>query len=280
MGSTKMKWMFITAGVGSADFESAADRVAKGMKSFKLFDEVRVFKTLDVGKLAPEIHSWYSDEELSALKGYGWYVWKSRFAKEAIHSNSGDIDGIMYLDAGCESFLSGFSKLRLKRYMRTAERTGHCLFEISTPEKFYTKKLLIDRFQETDVQADEVQFQSGSWLLTGDLARNFLTAWDDVVWEDKRFTDESESPGGEVQGFICNRYDQAVFSMVAKSFSLKSCGDVPPGDISRLKSRVRLFFYPFAWSRNRQGSSMISSRMKALGRISLVLSLFLGRLIK
>jgi hypothetical protein len=272
-----VKWIFITAGVGSSDFESAADRVASGMKGFNLFDEIRVFKSSDVRLFAPEIHSWYSEDELSGLKGYGWYVWKSRFAKEAIHSDSGNFDGIMYLDAGCEVFLSGFSKLRLKKYMKIAERTGSCLFKISTPERFYTKKLLIDRFQGTSVDGDLSQFQSGSWLFTGDLARHFLTAWDEIVWEDKRFTDESVSPGGEVQGFVCNRYDQAVFSMVAKSLSLKACGDVPPGDISRFKSRVRLFFYPFAWARNRHGNSLISSRFRSFGRISLVLSVFLDR---
>jgi hypothetical protein len=275
-----MAWTFITAGVGSKDFEDAADRLAHGMQKFGLFDNIKVFKSPDVKLYAPEINAWYSDEKLSGLKGYGWYVWKSRFAKEIVGSNFGSTDGVMYLDAGCESFLSFFSKKRLKKYMEIAEKTGSCIFNISTPEKFYTKQLLIDRFSGSLIEFDDSQFQSGSWLFTGEMAIAFLRAWDEIVWEDKRFTDESESPDGEITGFVCNRYDQAVFSMVARSLSLKSCGEVPPGDISRFKSRVRLFFYPFAWARNRNGATLISRKMELVGESSLIFSNFWSKIKK
>ena len=265
-----MVWTFITAGVGSKDFEAAADRLAETVDSFQLFDKIRVFKSSDVDFYAPEISSWYSKEELSGLKGYGWYVWKSRFARTVIEKDFENSDGIMYLDAGCEAFLSAFSKKRLENYMKIAESSGSCLFRIPTPEKLYTKQLLLDRFSTTVKSLDEYQFQSGSWLFTGKVAKEFLKYWDEVVWEDKRFTDESASPDGEIEGFICNRYDQAVFSMVARSLSLSACSDVPPGDLSRLKSRVRFFFFPFAWARNRQGVSIISRKMKLMGEISII----------
>jgi hypothetical protein len=275
-----MVWTFITAGVGSKDFEEAAERLAQTVATFQLFDNIRVFKSSDVGLYAPEISSWYSNEQLAELKGYGWYVWKSRFAKTVIENNFTSSDGVMYLDAGCEAFLSTYSKKRLKKYMGIAEVNGSCLFRIPTPEKLYTKRLLIERFSSSVKGLDDFQFQSGSWLFTGNLAKEFLTAWDKVVWEDKRFTDESASPDGEVDGFICNRYDQAVFSMVARSLSLNACGDIPPGDLSRYRSRIRFFFYPFAWARNRRGVSLISRRMRLFGEISLIPGLFVENPLK
>jgi|LakMenEpi03Aug12_release.lakeMendotaPanAssembly.Ray.scaffolds.fasta_scaffold357879_2 hypothetical protein len=275
-----MVWTFITAGVGSQDFEEAADRLAQTIDSFQLFDKIQVFKSSDVELYAPEIVSWYSKEELAGLKGYGWYIWKSRFAKVVVEDDFENSDGIMYLDAGCEAYLSVFSKKRLKKYMKIAERSGSCLFRIPTPERLYTKQLLLDRFSTVAKNLDEFQFQSGSWLFTGKVAKEFLKNWDEVVWEDKRFTDESISPSGEIEGFVCNRYDQAVFSMVARSLSLSACGDVPPGDLSGFKPRARLFFYPFAWARNRQGVSLVSKRMKLIGEISLIPVVFREKSIK
>lgn len=268
-----MTWMFITAGVGSDDFEAAANRLAESMKKFQLFDHIRIYKTSDVQKHAPEISSWHSTEELGKLKGYGWYVWKSRFALHAISEGFRDGDGIMYLDAGCEAFLSSFSKRRLKRYMKIAEETGACLFRIPTPERNFTKSLVMNRFRDVDT-VDEYQFQSGSWLLTGALAREFIAKWDAIVWEDERFTDESTSPGGEIDGFVCNRYDQAVFSMVARSFLLSDCGEVPPGDITHIKPLLRLFVYPFAWARNRSGQNTVPLLMRFFGAATIIFSDF------
>jgi hypothetical protein len=252
-----MVWTFITAGVGSQDFEEAADRLAQTIDSFQLFDKIQVFKSSDVELYAPEIVSWYSKEELAGLKGYGWYIWKSRFAKVVVEDDFENSDGIMYLDAGCEAYLSVFSKKRLKKYMKIAERSGSCLFRIPTPERLYTKQLLLDRFSTVAKNLDEFQFQSGSWLFTGKVAKEFLKNWDEVVWE-----------------------DQAVFSMVARSLSLSACGDVPPGDLSGFKPRARLFFYPFAWARNRQGVSLVSKRMKLIGEISLIPAVFREKSIK
>lgn len=266
-----MTWMFITAGVGSSDFEAAADRLADSMKEFKLFDSIKTYKTSDVQKYAPEISNWHSVEELGRLKGYGWYVWKSRFALQAISQGLGDGDGIMYLDAGCEAFLSSFSKRRLKRYMKIAEDSGACLFRIPTPERNYTKRLVMDRFRDVSA-TDDYQFQSGSWLFTGALAREFIEKWDAIVWEDQRFTDESPSPNGEIEGFVCNRYDQAIFSMVARSLLLSDCGDVPPGDISHKKPMLRLFVYPFAWARNRSGQNSVPAIMRILGKATMSLN--------
>lgn len=271
---------FITAGVGSKNFEEAAERLAANMRNFQIFDSVRVFKTEDVEKFAPEIFDWYQKDELMSLKGFGWYVWKSRFAKEVITNRFNDSDVIMYLDAGCEAFISEFSRRRLQKYIQIAKDSGACLFKIPTPEKFYTKKLVLERFNVQVSELDDYQFQSGSWIMRGEVAREFINSWDSIVWENPKYTDESISPLGEIPGFVCNRYDQAVFSMVARSFGLNYCGDIPPGDITRLKPRLRLFFYPFAWARNRTGKTLISPIMVNLGYLTTLPRRILVRLIK
>ena len=264
----KMKWIFVTAGVGSSDFENAAARLARQISGFSIFDEIRVFNTEDVFRYCPEILDWHSRDELLNLKGFGWYVWKSRFVLSAIKEFP-DLEGIMYLDAGCEALPNYFSRKVLLDLISKASSEGACVFKLSTPEASYTKKLLLDRFGLEPMTLEKSQFQSGSWLFRMDVAKQFLSKWDSIVWEDVHHCDESVSPGGEIDGFIVNRYDQSVFSPLVRDFGFESQKRLPPGDLSRIRSRIKFFFFPFAWARNRSGNSLESPLLVLLAEFSL-----------
>jgi hypothetical protein len=265
-----MNWIFITAGVGSKDFEEAAERLGNQVAGFNLFSEIRVFKTSDVGKYCPELEIWYPGQNLGLIKGYGWYVWKSRFAKVALAESAG-ADGVMYLDAGCESSPNIFSKKKLEEMMSVAQESGACVFRVPTPEIFFTKKSVLERFNLNPVDLDVYQFQSGSWLFSKEVGDRFISDWDSIVWEDKSFCDESESFGGEFSDFKVNRYDQSIFSPLVRKYGFTAYKQMPPGDISRFRSRIRFFFFPFAWARNRTGVSLVSSLELTLSSLTLKL---------
>ncbi len=263
-----MNWIFITAGVGSEDFENAAARLAEQMMGFGVFSNVRVFKTSDVEKYCPELKIWYPNQEFESLKGYGWYVWKSRFAKIALDQFP-EADGIMYLDAGCEALPNVFSKRTLLKFINLASTEGACVFKIPTPEIHYTKRLLLSRFKFNPEDLDGYQFQSGSWLFSREIGTKFIHEWDRVVWEDKRYCDESESPGGEHPDFKINRYDQSVYSPLVRRYGFSAYNRMPPGRITGTRGGIRLFFFPFAWARNRSGLTQIKPLDKFLAQATL-----------
>lgn len=269
-----MKWLFITAGVGDYNFELAAQRLAVQVADLNVFEKIKIFTNEDVYQYCPEIFNWYSKKELFQTKGFGWYVWKSRFGRLASEGEFGNFDGVMYLDAGCEVFNSYFSKKRIYQYLKKAEETGVCLFKSATPEIEFTKQLVLDRFSVYNLKTDKFQFQSGSWFVSGDKGRDLLKLWDEIIWENRDFTNEKPTLTGESKSFVGNRWDQGVFSMAVRKFGLDSLESMPPGDISRFKSKIKLFFYPFAWARNRTGQTLIPGYMAKLGKISLKLEIF------
>jgi hypothetical protein len=266
-----MSWLFITAGVGDKNFELAADRLASQVSKFNFFDRIKIFNNEDVYKYCPQILDWYSEEQLFKSRGFGGYAWKSRFGKLAMEGEFGNFDGVMYLDAGCEVFHSYFSERKLFSYINKAEKTGVCLFKSGTPELAYTKKLVLDRFASYNLKIDEYQFQTGSWLVSGELGLNLLKLWDQIIWENPDYTNNSISPSGENKNFIDSRPEQGVFSMSVRKLGLDSSDKMPPGDLSTFRSKIKLFLFPFAWARNRTGETLVPKYMVVLGKFSLIL---------
>ena len=82
-------------------------------------------------------------------------------------------------------------------------------------------------------------------------------------------TDESPSILPESQDFIIHRYDQSIFSLLAKSLGYTPITDTPPGQTNSFRGKMRAFFFPFWWARNRTGQSIIPKFMQIAGRLTL-----------
>ena len=264
------RWLFFTAGLGSDDFESSALRLVNQARSFELFDTVKAFTTEEVKLLCPRLTEWYSEEELPELKGFGWYTWKSKLADLVVREHLlGEFDGYLYLDAGCEFFLSGFSKRRLQSMMLNASQNNTTLFTIPTPEIWHTKNAVLQIFEGSEAFVRTDQFQSGSWLITNsDVGKELVKRWEEIASISPIMTDESPSLDGENIDFRVHRYDQAIFSMVCKDLGLRPTKYVIPGSNQSLKYFVRAYFYPFWWARNRTGQSIIPNFLRTLGRLT------------
>lgn len=264
------RWLFFTAGLGSDDFEASAVRLVDQASSFKLFDTVKAFTTEEVKTLCPRLTEWYSEEELSGIKGFGWYTWKSKLADLVIREHLlGEFDGYVYLDSGCEFFLSGFSKRRLQTMMMSASKNHATLFTIPTPEIWHTKNAVLEIFGNSDAFVRTDQFQSGSWLITNsDVGKGLVKRWEEIASISPNMTDESPSLNGENIDFKVHRYDQAIFSMVCKELGLLPSKYVVPGSNQSWRYYIRAFFYPFWWARNRTGESIVPKFLRTLGRLT------------
>ena len=269
--SKKNKWLFFTAGLGSPDFEASATRLVEQAASFELFDTVKAFTTEEVLELCPRLTKWYGVESLTQIKGYGWYTWKPTLADLVIRQKMlGEFDGFMYLDSGCEMFLSSMSKKRLASMMDNAISHGATLFAIPTPEIWHSKNDLLKIYNCTDDQILSNQFQSGSWLLSNsENSLRLVQKWEEVASKGPHMTDESPSVSGENVDFKVHRYDQAIFSLTCKELGFSPSRHKIPGSNQSYKYLIRAFTYPFWWSRNRYGKSVIPKFLVTLGKISL-----------
>jgi hypothetical protein len=269
----KSKWICITAGVGSKSFEEAAIRLVEQVETFNVFDKTYAVLTDELHDICPDLFEWFPKDEISEIKGYGWYAWKSAISLAALSGRWGDFDGIAYFDSGCEFFLSRPSKKRLLKYIAEANKNGHCFFSIETPESCYTKRDLFDYFPSIDPLDRTNQFQSGSWFLSRPTATEFIPKWNQIVWVGPHQVDESPSVLGESDGFQVHRYDQSVFSLLAKEMNLDAVSEIPPGKSGSLQFYFRAFFYPFWWSRNRTGVRSVPKLIQFFGKLTISLPL-------
>ena len=269
---SRPKILFVTAGLGGSSFEEAADRLVNQAQSFGLFDRLHAVKEEEVLEICPRLVEWFSLGELRSTKGFGWYTWKATIAFEAIvEKRWGDFDLVMYLDAGCEMFHSSFSQKRLEDYIIHATKFGNTLFAIPTPEMVYTKRDLFDYFPNLNANDTTNQFQSGSWILKMDASLEFVSAWESLSSLGIHMTDESPSKKTEDDRFLVHRYDQSIFSLLAKSFGFTPISDTPPGNTQTFQAKIRAFFFPFWWTRNRTGMTVIPIFMQKAAKLSLKL---------
>jgi hypothetical protein len=263
-------WLCLTAGVGSISYEAAATRLIEQIEEFQIFDRTYAVLTPELQDICPKLFDWYSVEQITNTKGFGWYAWKSAIANAALSGRWGEFDGIAYFDSGCEFFLSGPSRNRLKKYIDFASANGQSLFSIPTPENQFTKRDLFKSFPKVNAEDSSHQFQSGSWFFSKRVAGEFFPMWDEKVWSSPSQVDESESLQGERHDFRVHRHDQSVFSLVAKTMGLESINEYPPGNQRKKGFYFRAFFYPFWWSRNRTGQSTIPKFLAFIGKITLL----------
>ena len=268
-----MTWLFVTVGIGNQNYREAAERLCRQAKSFSVFDKLVLVEQNEINEIAPYLINWYNSDELKSTTGFGWYAWKAAVAKQAFAGRWGKFDNVMYLDAGCEMFVSYFAKKRLQGYMKLTEELGSCLFAISSQESHYSKRDVYDEFMEFDFPPEK-QIQAGSWLLRSNIGLQIAEEWESYIRRGKHTVDISSSVKQEYSGFVQHRYDQSIFSLIAKKNKLNISNDRPPGKINGLKFYIRSFFYPFWWARSREGKSGIPRIMILLGRLTLITSYF------
>ncbi|GHV54379.1 hypothetical protein FACS1894216_14280 [Synergistales bacterium] len=187
------------------------------------FDEVFLF---DENKLSVEFTEHFADK--FKLRGAGYWCWKPQVILLSLEKlNEGDV--LMYADAGCDFNPVGIK--RLEEYFDMAEKnvSGIICFSLcfsrgeSCPEKNWTKGDVFDYF---GARFDEKFTESGQIAATVILVRKsaetiaFIKKWLDVFWDHFDLVDDSPSVSPNIKGFIENRHDQSIFSILAKKTNI------------------------------------------------------------
>jgi len=268
------KWLLITAGLGSENFEASAKRVAHSARRFSILEHVVALSTEETFQLCSEVREKYPDQFKSEIRGFGFMAWKAEVVDKALRGHFGEVDGVLWVDGGCEIYPSLWTEKKLRRILGAAEESGLYAFTLDTPEYKYTKKFLLDKYSDVPGVLESPQIQTTWFALYGTVGRRISAEWISRTLEDFRNLDTSPSPQGEHEGFIENRYDQSIFSLVCKRLGFKPAANFNVSGGNGFFSLIRALRYPIWASRNRTGQSIIPEIFIRLGNASLLLKIY------
>jgi hypothetical protein len=163
-------------------------------------------------------------------RGFGYWVWKPQIILQTLEKmEEGDI--LQYTDAGCHLNKKGIK--RLHEYFKLADlsETGILAFQSKLPddknlektlelwEKHWTKGDVFDYFGVRDkAKIYNTEQVAGTALFvkkTNDSLR-IIQKWLQPFYDDFSLTNDTPSKSPNFPGFIENRHDQSIFSIIVK----------------------------------------------------------------
>jgi hypothetical protein len=215
-----MKVYFITFGGGDPKYIGAVERICKQASGFNIFEKIYGItdKVLMEDKDFWEKHGKFI---LSNKKGYGYWIWKSYLIHKIMSSEEiKENDIIFYADSGCELNIKG--KNRLLEYIELAIKNDIVTFQMTLPEKQFTKMSLIKHLNLSDEDINSSQLVGGiSFIKKTKKNLDFIKEWHDLcISNNYKYVDDSESEVKNDPSFRAHRHDQSCFSCLVKTHKL------------------------------------------------------------
>jgi len=210
-----MSKVFLT--FGNRKFKGALNRIFMQAKYFEFFDKIVVHNEFSIIKL-PNYRDIYP-LLCQGRRGYGYYTWKSFIIRDQIHKmNFGDI--LFYIDAGCYLERKYINKLEDLVKNLDGDKYDNIAIQYSASEKKYTK---MDTLVE--LGANNTEIMDSFQLLSGIMIFKKTPETVELIEKAYKYslnihlTDDSPSKIPNDLGFIENRHDQSIFSILRKQHS-------------------------------------------------------------
>ena len=208
----------------------SAERLKEQAVRSGYYDQIKVYSEKDLDKNCKnEIKKII--KKTGKKRGYGYWFWKPYIVfNELKIVNEGDI--INYVDVGCHILSNKNEKFQL--YLNTLQHKKKDIVAFqynplkkdkfkninfpSMEEYKYTKSDLFDyfNFKSNNLTVKSPQFWAGCFFIKkSNFSINFLNEWLDVFKSSTNLIDDSFSKKN-YEGFIENRHDQSVFSLLCK----------------------------------------------------------------
>ncbi len=214
------------------DLWRSAKRFKNQAERSNYFSDVKILSNNDLDNFCKEKINFIINN--SGKRGYGYWFWKPYIILDKITKlNEGDI--LIYTDIGCHivsnkkrfyeylDHLKSFDILGFQ-YFNLVNKTEKKIKFPSREEYKYTKGDLLKYFEflYNDEVLNSPQFWSGCiFFKKTTFTILFLKEWI-KVYEDISLVDDSFSKEKNLNGFIENRHDQSVFSLLSKKYKIKS----------------------------------------------------------
>ena len=267
LGLSESRWLVLTSGMGSEEFEAAASRVLNQATRLPGVKKVIAVTTVDLPEVCPKTTRMYGHLQNHAHRGWGYWAYKSEIIARAFDGYWGAFDGYIWIDSGCEVFANPISAHRFIKFQRRALQTGVTVFSLKTPESLYTKNLLFREFPELNPLDVTDQIQNTFYLLSGDKGKKIAQRWLETTLISTAHSDDSISADSEPLNFVRNTGDQSVFSLVCKSEGVNPMKYTPATGTNSLIGKIRALSHPIWVSRNRTGKSVIPKFLQKLSSL-------------
>lgn len=211
----KQKVHFIT--YGTNDFRVAKSHLVSLAKTSGFFDEVH---NCSQQSLPREFKRKYK-QILEHQRGAGYWIWKHEIINKLL-SEIHDDDIIVYCDAG--SSLNYFAKDRFYDYLNMLNDSEYGNFRIECEpmhkEYKWTTKQLFEYFnvgpessiyESTQLEATQMIFKKSEHT------RNLFDEYRNVLEHDQKLITDRYNDTDQHDGFIENRHDQSIFSLLSKT---------------------------------------------------------------
>lgn len=201
-------------------------RIRQQAQAMACYDSISILNEND---LDPSFVAQFKKELVIGTRGFGFWCWKPQvILQELKKMNEGDV--LEYTDAGCH--LNPKGKKRLMEYFDIAHRDGILAFQSralnATPDNFHghfllsyqwTKGDVLDYFNVRDRNdiLESGTIGSGIIFIKKCLASvKIIQQWLKAYHGDFSLINDAPSRTPNIDGFIENRHDQALWSILCK----------------------------------------------------------------
>jgi hypothetical protein len=206
------------------------DRIKKQAKAMQIYDNIFV---CDEKNLDLNFQEHFKDK-LVPSRGFGYWVWRPQIILQILDKmNDGDI--LQYTDAGCHLNKKGIKRLNEYFEMANTSQTGILAFQskepedknlekaLYLPERYWTKGDVFDYFGVRELKEfTETEQMAGGiiFIKKTDQSLRIFQEFLQVGYDDFSLFDDTPSKSPNLDGFIENRHDQSIFSILVKKYKL------------------------------------------------------------
>jgi hypothetical protein len=203
---------------GDNKYSESKKRIYNQAKSLGWFDTITLYSPEDLDE---EFKDNFKDI-LELPRGGGYWIWKPYIIKKHMDMIS-DNDILIYIDAGCYINPAGVERFKEYIEMLNNREEGCISFQMSQhKEKAWTTKEIFEHFNINN-DSDDI-LETGQIMATIKMfkknanAVNIVSAWLNALYRNPLVFTDHYNKNNQCEGFIDNRHDQSVCSIICKLY--------------------------------------------------------------
>lgn len=186
-------------------------------KESNFFDNIFIYNEYNLPK--DEKFEELLSHKLVPSRGFGYWCWKPFIILKTLE-NLKDGDILVYADIGCHINKEG--EKRFYEYLDIVIEHKALCYKSHWVEAHYTKSDLFDYFDKLkDKNITDTPMRPATICIfeKNDINLEFVNKWLQVFYDDFSLVDDTPSKLPNLDGFIENRHDQSVFSILSKIYN-------------------------------------------------------------